>query len=72
MLPDSDTETDSYGIGCYCFLKKSVQWTYADSYSEADGYCIQFDTDIDTDKVFLNNFQIEWKKKKRNEHGAPD
>ena len=37
-LPDSDSyadsETDSYGIGCYCFLKKSVQWTYTNSYSD--------------------------------------
>ena len=42
-LPDcdsyADSEIDSYGIGCYCFLKKSVQWTYANSYSNADGHC---------------------------------
>ena len=49
----TDSETDSYGIGCYWFLKKSVQCTYTDSYSDADGYCPQFDTDIGTDKVFL-------------------
>ena len=55
-LSDSDSyavsETNCYGIGCYCFLKKSVQWTYANSYSNTDGYCTQFDTNISTSKVF--------------------
>ena len=64
-LPDSDPYTNSdshsYGIGCYCFLKKSVQWTYADSYgdsySDTDWYCTQFDTDISN---FHCDFASEW------------
>ena len=52
-LLDSDSYDDSDGIGCYCFLKKSVHWTYVDSYSDADGYCTQFETDISTNKVIL-------------------
>ena len=59
-LPDSDSD----GNGCDCFLRKSVQWTYADSkadsYSDADGYCTQFDTNIGTDKViFIVNLYSE-------------
>ena len=54
-LLDSDSYDDSDGIGCYCFFKKmSVQyWTYVDSYSDANGYCTQFDTDISTNKVIF-------------------
>ena len=59
--PDSyaDSETESFGIGCHCFLKKSVHLTLADSYSVlysgADRYCTQFDTDIGTDEVNFFN-----------------
>ena len=39
------------------FLRRVYSWAYANSYSDADGYCTQFDTDISTDKgVFKENF----------------
>ena len=52
-IPTPTLDSHSYGVGCYCFLKRSVHWTYTDSYSDADGYCTQFDTDISTNKVIL-------------------
>ena len=51
-LPDSDSyaDSDSNANGCSnandCF-----HWTYTDSYSDPNGYCTHFDTDMDTDKV---------------------
>ena len=30
-------------------VQNCFHWTYSDSYSDADGYCTQFDTSISTD-----------------------
>ena len=58
-LPDSDSYTDSdsdsYEIGFNDNVKNCFCWTYTDSYcnsySDFNGYCTQFGTNIGTDKV---------------------
>ena len=46
-------DTDSNGIGFYCYLKKRVQWADSDACSDSDayGYCIRICTNIGTDNV---------------------
>ena len=50
-LPDSDSYSNSDWNGWYINVQNCFHWTYSDSYSDADGYCTQFDTDIHTNKV---------------------
>ena len=54
-LPDSDADadfyTDSHDNGLLVNVQRCLHWTYSNSYSDADGYCTQFGTDISTDKV---------------------
>ena len=52
-LPDSDSYTDSYSDSYEMGPVIMCRTVSTDSYSDADVYCTQFDTDIGTYKVVL-------------------
>ena len=50
-LPDSNSYADFDANGCNSNKQNCFHWTYTDSYSDSNGYCTHFDTDVSTDKA---------------------
>ena len=69
-LPNSnscaDSYTDSDVNGLYDNVQNCLHWTYTDSYSDSNGFCTQFGTNISTDKV-----EFQWRIQDYSEVGAP-